>query len=127
MENAFSDSYDDIIDDDDFKLEVEYSRDGDSVTFDALTDQIEFETVDDYNAIIRVYARDFCTKTSNLVLSGVQIVPERGDLIKMTIDDYTFTFKVLDIPEEGPYRYDDDAHYSIRIHTIEVLKEASAS
>ena len=125
--SVFTDVFDDIVADDEFAVEITYNRGEDSVSPSALVGVTDFEAVDEYGAVIRHHSRDYIVKTSDLVLSGAEILPARGDTIEETIGDYIFTFKVLDLPNEGLFRYDDMEHHLLRIHSILVTKEAASS
>ena len=95
---------------------VTYSRDADSVQIAAAIGQTTFEVQNDYGVMEKWESRDFLVTAADLVLAGVQIVPERGD----RITDDGNVYEVLSPGKEDVFRKSDQFGVTLRIHTKQV-------
>jgi hypothetical protein len=95
---------------------IVYSRDADSVQIAATVGQTTFEVQNDYGAMEKWESRDFLVTAADLVLSGVQITPQRGD----RITDGANVYEVLAPGKEDVYRLSDPYGVTLRIHTKQV-------
>ena len=82
-------------------------------------------TIGDVSGLsIRAKRRDWIVQTASLVLGGVAILPQVGDLIRQVIGDgSTAVFEVQDLGGEGCYRPIDPAMIVLRIHTQQIGRE----
>ncbi len=60
--------------------------------------------------------RDFLIPTAKLILGGVKVTPERGDLIRERHNGILSTFEVLAPGGEPPWRWSDPHRNLLRIH-----------
>jgi hypothetical protein len=67
--------------------------------------------------------RDFLIQAADLVLGGVAVLPERGDLIRETQGTTTFIYEVMAPGKEPPWRWSDVFRKLLRIHTKQVRVE----
>ena len=95
---------------------VVYSRGADSVQVAVTVGQTEFEVQGADNVVEKWQSRDFLVTAADLVLSGVQVVPERGD----RITDGDKVYEVLSPANEDVYRLSDPYGVTLRIHTKQV-------
>ena len=106
---------------------VTYSRDGDSVEITATISQSEYDVggVEAFHTSFRM--KDFIVKASDLVLSTVQILPERGDRIVLEINDTVETYEVLPPGEDmDVYSNPDGRGVIFVIHTKLILPPEAA-
>jgi hypothetical protein len=79
----------------------------------------EFETVTAAGAIENVVTRDFLCPPASLVLGGSAALPQRGDVIRATVQGVPGVFQV--VSPSGGQVYRLDAHGALlRIHTKQV-------
>lgn len=64
--------------------------------------------------------RDFLIQASDLVLDGEPIQPQLGDTIRETNGDVTYIYEVMAPGGEPHWRWSDDYHKVMRIHTKQV-------
>ena len=64
--------------------------------------------------------RDYIVAASDLVLGGVQITPEPGDLIREVVGDETISCRVVNADDEKCFRESDPEATTLRIHTKQV-------
>ena len=62
-------------------VSVTYTRNSSSVVIDAVPGTTMMETIDDQGSMVKVKVRDYRVLSSDLVISGQAIEPERGDQI----------------------------------------------
>jgi hypothetical protein len=96
---------------------VKYYRGSDWVQIQAVGGKTDF-TVDDGNGFFVKYrSRDFILKAEDLKLSGVTVIPLKGDTIVERIGSTVFTYEVLR-PDGGEqvYRFSDHGRTTLRIH-----------
>ena len=63
---------------------------------------------------------DFLIRAEDLVLAGIQVVPERGDVIRAQIGIENVVFEVMAPGSEPPWRYADPSRVMLRIHAKQV-------
>jgi hypothetical protein len=96
---------------------VLYQRGGDEVELAATIGRTVFEQADEFGVIHRTEARDFLVRAADLMLAGVQTLPEAGDRIRETTGGQTFVYEVMAPGDEPPFRYSDPYRRTLRIHT----------
>jgi len=98
---------------------IVYSRNAETVTLSAAYGRTEFsvETVDGVR--VEYSDRDFIVAASTLLLSGVAVIPQRGDRVAVLDGDGTPVehFEVLAPASMPPYRFSDSGRQVLRIHT----------
>ena len=76
-------------------------------------------TVPEQAAVVEFRSRDYIVRTADLVIGGVQVTPQRGDLVKEEVGDKVHVHEVIR-PDDGngqPWRYSDHGRTAIRVHT----------
>ena len=63
--------------------------------------------------------------TTDLLLAGVPVLPERGDRIRETQGATTYVYEVMAPGKEPHYRYSDPYRKTLRIHTKHVSTETA--
>ena len=64
--------------------------------------------------------RDFLIAPSELVLAGLQVLPERGDTIRESLDGKVYIYEVNAPGSEPPWRWSDPHRRLLRIHTKQI-------
>jgi hypothetical protein len=100
--------------------EVSYQRGALSATLLATIGRTVFELQDAKGFIQKTESRDYLITTSDLVLAGQTVLPERGDKIVETVGNQTFTYEVLAPGREPVWRFSDPFRTQLRIHTKHV-------
>ncbi len=100
--------------------EISYRRGVQAVTLRATVGRTEFELGDGLGTVIETQVRDYLIRVEDLVLSGQQTLPERGDRIEEAQDQLTFIYEVLPLGDEPAWRYSDLYRQTFRIHTRQV-------
>lgn len=96
---------------------VTYHRSAASVSLSATIGQAEFEQDNGVGSLVSTQTRDFIIDTSDLVLSGSAVLPERGDQIKQTVGSTVYVFEASSVGGEKVWRYTDRYQNRLRIHT----------
>ena len=96
---------------------VTYARGEHSVEVQAAVGRTEFEVDNGTGILEKVESRDFLIRTSDLVLGGQNVLPERGDRIRETKDGLTYVYEVMAPGREPCWRYSDPYRRALRIHT----------
>lgn len=103
---------------------VTYQRtvDGGDQTVDlnATIGQTVFRLDDTYPSGVRVVSRDFLVQTSDLVLDGQTVLPQRGDVITEVAGVKSYVHEVSAPGGEPEWRYSDPQRTTLRIHTKQV-------
>lgn len=98
---------------------VVYERPGlGCVEVSAIVGRTEYEQDSMEGYIGRVIRNDYTISRASLVINGIEIIPERNDIIRQTLDDGTeYVGRVLG--EDSVPHYQDSDGYGIayRIHT----------
>ena len=97
---------------------VDYTRAAESVTLLATIGRTIFE-VDAGNGILEKFeVRDYLIRTEDLILSTLNVLPERGDVIKETVGSTTYHYEV-NAPDsrQDAFRFSDAYRKTLRIHT----------
>jgi hypothetical protein len=68
-----------------------------------------------------IRANDFLVRTTDLVLGGQAILPERGDQIDVDFSGQVATFEVLAQDGIPPWEYSDPHQLMLRIHTKRIV------
>ncbi|MEW4530215.1 hypothetical protein [Maioricimonas sp. JC845] len=102
---------------------VTYRRGAESVDVAASIGRTEFEVDDGYGVRQTIESRDYLVLAANLVLSGMQTLPERGDRIEETSAATRFVYEVLAPGQEPAWRYSDPYRLTLRIHTKQIGSE----
>jgi hypothetical protein len=102
---------------------VVYRRADDSVTVLATIGSTTEQAIDQNNNIIESASRDFIITKADLILSSVEITPERGDRIDETAADGTvYTYEVTAADSRPPWAWHDRYHTRRRISTKLIAK-----
>lgn len=105
--------------------EVTYRRGDTSVTLPATPGKTVFRLDDLAGGAIRLVSHDFLIAADNLVLDGLPVQPQRGDLLVQDQGDRRFTHEVLPFADREPaWRYGDPGRTTYRIHTKLIHDEA---
>lgn len=104
---------------------VRYFRGVQSVTVRSTIGRSDFEQEDQFGVVHRTQSRDFLIRSVDLVLDGVQTLPQQGDRIVEATDDPTLLYEVMSSGSEPPYRYSDPERITLRIHTKFIGPETS--
>lgn len=96
---------------------VTYRRGADTAAVTATIGRTVFELDDEFGVLKKVESRDFLIPAADLVLSGVTVLPERGDEIDETQGSVTYTYEVMAPGKEPPFRFSDPYRRTLRIHT----------
>ena len=95
---------------------VTYSRGAESVELSATLGSTSYEVTDDAGATVRAKATDFIVSPDALVVGGVKVTPQLGDLIRVPASGKVLVFEVLDLAGAGHYRPADPYGVTLRIH-----------
>ena len=104
---------------------VTYHRGGDSVQVQATVGKTIFEIDNGYGILEKVESRDYLILTADLVINAQEILPQRGDQVKETVGNKTYTYEVMAPGKEPHYRFSDPYRKTLRIHTKQVDVETS--
>ncbi|MBI5725253.1 MAG: hypothetical protein HZA50_14940 [Planctomycetes bacterium] len=96
---------------------VLYCRGGDSLEIAATVGQTLFEIDNGFGVIERVESRDFLVSVSALVLNGVQVEPQPGDIFREASGSKVLVYEVMAPGKEPCWRYSDPYRRVSRIHT----------
>ena len=99
---------------------VTYQRGADTVDVPASIGRTTFEVDDGYGVVQKWESRDFLILAGDLILAGVQTLPQRGDRILETQASTTYTYEVLAPGKEPPFRFSDAFRKTFRIHTKQI-------
>lgn len=101
--------------------QITYRRGDLSTSVKATLGRTLLKLSDPYGNVQMVWTdRDFILRQEDLVLDGAAVVPERGDLIEMTVRGSLQIFEVL-VPSESEQHYKADPHdVFFRVHTKRV-------
>jgi hypothetical protein len=100
---------------------VTYKRGAQSVVVSATIGRTLVDTEDDNGLTIRAQVRDYLIQAADLVLAGQPVLPLRGDQIIEVDGATTYTHEVLPLgPAEEMYRWSDEYHKLLRIHTKQI-------
>jgi hypothetical protein len=103
---------------------VTYVRGTDSVVVQATPGKTEFEQADAHGLKTISETRDYLIQVADLVVAGVQILPERGDQIRDTYGETVHVFEATPVGSEPPFRFADPYRTVLRIHVREIDTEA---
>jgi len=96
---------------------VTYTRGDDSVALTAGVGRSEYENADLQGIVAVGATRDYLIRAADLRLGGVVVEPERGDAIAETIGSTVYTWEVMPLGAEPPFRPCDPGRTLLRIHT----------
>jgi len=103
---------------------VIYERDDRSVEVAATIGQKSYEVADAYGASVWVESTDFLVTAADLVLAGIETLPEAGDRIRVAAGDKERIFEVMAPgPGMSHYRAADPYRTAWRVHTKHVDTE----
>jgi hypothetical protein len=66
---------------------------------------------------VAVGDQDFTFSVCDLVIGGQPTLPIRGDRLIVGNPSTGPVYEVLDVPNEGPYRFCDGFRHQVRVHT----------
>ena len=93
---------------------ITYHRGADTVSLLATLGKSRFDEVGASGVLVSFFTNDFIIPTADLKISGVEILPERGDYI--TCDGLKF-YVTSGEGKDSLYRYQDGYMTRLRIHT----------
>ena len=99
---------------------VTYQRGADTVDVPVSIGRTTFEVDDGYGIVQKWESRDFLILAADLVLAGLQTLPQRGDRIQETQAGTTYVYEVLAPGKEPAWRYSDPYRKTLRIHTKQI-------
>jgi hypothetical protein len=103
---------------------VVYQRGAEVVSVLATVGRTLLKLDDGYgNVRIEWTDRDFLIPAVSLVLAGVAVLPERGDLIRETQGATTYVYEVMAPGKEPAWRWSDVYRNLLRIHTKQIGTE----
>lgn len=76
-----------------------------------------YQQDDGAGSITRAQVRDYLIDTGLLVLDGIATLPKAGDKIIETEGQKQFTYEVMSLGSDTPWRYSDPFRLKLRIHT----------
>jgi len=104
---------------------VVYRRGEATVEVLATIGRTVFETDNGYGVVERTESRDFLISAVDLVLAGLETLPQRGDRIRETQGATTFVYEVMAPGQQPHWRYSDPGRRTLRIHTKHVDTEVA--
>jgi len=104
---------------------VVYQRGSDTVELAATIGTTVFQVDDGAGALLRVEARDYLIRASDLVLGGTPVLPQRGDRIRETQSTQVFVYEVVAPGDEPCWRYSDPYRRTLRVHTKQIDQETT--
>lgn len=96
---------------------VTYRRGGHAVEVTAVIGSTVREAGDSEGFVVRSETRDYLIATADLVIDGVETLPERGDEIVETVGETEIIYEVLPVHGQELWRYSDPFRRTLRIHT----------
>lgn len=100
---------------------VTYHRGAESVSLSATVGMTQWDTQTEVG-VETTQGRDYLVRATDLVISGSQVTPVRGDRIVEVIGSETWTFEVAADGDVPVWRYSDQFGKTLRIHTKLVAK-----
>jgi hypothetical protein len=101
--------------------EVTYQRGLNQVQVQAVIGRTLLKLEDGYGGVHMEWTdRDFLITPSELILAGLPILPERGDIIRETENGTTYLYEVMAPGNEPPWRWSDPHRQLFRIHTKQI-------
>lgn len=100
-----------------YGVPVTYRRGTESVDLTATVGESVVEVADESGFLVREELRDYLIDAADLVLSGVQVEPRKGDRIEETIDGALHVHEVRAPAQEPVFRHSDRARTRLRVHT----------
>ncbi|MCL2647570.1 MAG: hypothetical protein FWD61_11285 [Phycisphaerales bacterium] len=107
---------------------VVYQRGDDSVEVPATLGTTVFNIDDGGGALLRIEARDYLIRASDLMIGETPILPKRGDRIRETSGsgvEQVYVYEVVGPGDEPCWRWSDGYRQTLRIHTKQVDMEAT--
>jgi hypothetical protein len=104
---------------------VVYQRGSNTVNVPATIGTTMFQVDDGAGALLRVEARDYLIRATDLLLGGTPVLPQRGDRIRETQGTQVFVYEVVAPGDEPCWRYSDPYRRTLRIHTKQVDQETT--
>jgi hypothetical protein len=101
--------------------EVTYQRGVNQVQVQAVIGRTLLKLEDGYGGVHMEWTdRDFLIAPTELILAGLPILPERGDIIRETENGTTYLYEVMAPGNEPPWRWSDPHRQLFRIHTKQI-------
>lgn len=67
--------------------------------------------------------RDFLIKKNDLMIDAALHEPQPGDRIVETKDGGIYTYEVMEVPGDGPWRWHDVYYHTYRVHTTLISEQ----
>lgn len=95
---------------------IVYRRGAKTVTIDMVHPQNSDQVIDEQGFVVTVRSRDFIFLTADLILTGIEEKPQRGDQIEWDGG----TYEVLPVSGGNLWEWTGNHHIQIKVHTQEV-------
>jgi hypothetical protein len=105
--------------------EIIYRRNELSVLIRATIGKSMYDQDDGEGIVTRSQVRDFLINTRDLTTSIIGSLPKAGDTIVEIDNESEFTYEVMAMGSEPPWRYSDPFRLKLRIHTKQVHSQSS--
>ncbi|XZE36015.1 hypothetical protein SH501x_001566 [Pirellulaceae bacterium SH501] len=105
--------------------EIIYRRNELSVLIRATIGKSMYDQDDGEGIVTRSQVRDFLINTRDLTTSIIGSLPKAGDTIVEIDDESEFTYEVMPMGSEPPWRYSDPFRLKLRIHTKQIHSQSS--
>ncbi|AMV35245.1 hypothetical protein VN12_24180 [Pirellula sp. SH-Sr6A] len=105
--------------------EIIYRRNELSVLIRATIGKSMYDQDDGEGIVTRSQVRDFLINTRDLTTSIIGSLPKAGDTIVEIDDESEFTYEVMSMGSEPPWRYSDPFRLKLRIHAKQVYSQPS--
>lgn len=100
---------------------VVYQRGAETVLVSATVGSTLMKLTDDYgNVYMERTDRDYLIPSAALILDGVPVRPQRGDVIREPVGSETWVYEVMAPGGEPEWRWSDPHRVILRIHTKRV-------
>jgi hypothetical protein len=96
---------------------IVYRRGATGVELTAIVGATPYDREDRAGVIVRSQVRDYLIAAADLDLGDGPTTPQRGDRIEQTTDGQTWTYEVMPIGDEAPWRYSGPGRDVYRVHT----------
>lgn len=87
------------------------------VSLPAVIGETQFSQDSQTGVIDRIVQRDYTVRQANLKINGIQITPQRNDIIRQTIGTKVYEARVLGEGGQPHYQESDGYGVAWRIHT----------
>lgn len=104
-------------------VDITYRRGAASVSITAVIGQTEFASEIDEQSQATWVARDYLIASADLIIEGLQTLPQTGDTIEEEIGGKAITYEVLSMTSGQCYSFQDVQETELRVHTKKIGAE----